>query len=134
MLNEGLKNADLKRSSEKNFGIVFSIAFAVFGVLAFLNDNNYFFFCTFSLLFLILAFKSPHSLKVYNVLWFRFGILLGAIVAPVIMFLVYCITIIPLSLWLKIRGADILKLKSKPHDESYWVQRTKKLGSMKNLY
>ena len=134
MLNEGLRNVDINRSSEKNFGIVFCIAFAVFAVLAFLNGNNYYIFCMFSLTFLILAFKNPHSLKVYNVLWFRLGILLGAVVAPVIMLLVYCITIIPLSLWLKIRRADILKLKPKPQDQSYWVQRTKKVGSMKNLY
>ena len=134
MENNGNPSAALKRPTEKSFGCVFAVIFAFFAIWAFIKETDFFIYTLISIVFLILAYVKPHSLKVFNVLWFKFGIFLGGFVAPIVMMLVYVFTIIPLSLWLRIIRKDLLKIKIRPNDLSYWVPRTTKMGSMKNLF
>ena len=124
----------VKRGSEKSFGIVFFIAFFIFGIYDFNYSFFDFFFFFISLIFLILAFTKPSILKFLNVLWFNIGIKLGGIVAPLVMMLVYLIGIIPVALLVKLFQADLLKLKTKKNVESFWISRRNKLESMKKQY
>lgn len=134
MENNGNTSVSLKRPSEKSFGIVFSVVFGLFALWAFIRETNFHIYLLISTLFLILAYIKPHSLKVFNIMWFKFGIFLGGFVAPLVMMLVYCFTLVPLSIWLRIRKKDILRIKVSPNENSYWVPRTNKVGSMKNLF
>ena len=82
----------------------------------------------------MLAFVAPQILVLPNKLWFKFGILLGSIIAPVIMALVYFITVLPTGLIMPFLGKDLLKLKLDKNAKSYWIERKEPMGSMKNQF
>lgn len=86
-----------------------------------------------SFVLFILAFAAPKALIVPNKLWFKFGMLLGATLSPVVMFLVYVATIIPTGLILKILGKDPLQQKIDHATLSYWIERTDEAQSMMRL-
>jgi len=58
-------------------------------------------------------------------LWIKFGFFLGLIVTPLFLTLVYILTIIPISLLIRIFNYDILKMKKSNH-KSYWITRNQK--------
>src|SRR5205807_10187158 len=73
--------------------------------------------------FLTLAYLRPSVLRPLNVIWFRLGLLLGAIVTPIVMGLLYVTTFVPTSLILRLAGRDLLGLGREPDRASYWVAR-----------
>jgi fumarate reductase subunit D len=73
-------------------------------------------------------------LTVPNLIWFKFGMLLGAIVAPVVMFLVYVTTFLPIGLILKATGKDLLRLRRDSAAKSYWITREDKPQSMSRQF
>jgi len=87
-----------------------------------------------SAVFLLLAFVAPQVLELPNKLWFKFGILLGSIIAPVVMALVYFSTVLPTGLIMRLLGKDILKQKLDKNAKSYWIERSEPIGSMKNQF
>ena len=60
--------------------------------------------------------------------------LLGSIVAPIVMALVYFITVLPIGLIMRLLGKDLLKLKLDKSAKSYWIERREPIGSMKNQF
>ena len=120
----------MKRSSEKSFGILFSIVFFLIAIWPLLGGNTIRFWAlSISFIFLILAFLKQELLKPLNVGWIKLGELLGKIVAPVVMALIYFFILTPLSFIIKIFGKDLLKIKfSKNH--SYWIKREKNITTM----
>ena len=83
---------------------------------------------------LLFAFLAPTILILPNKLWFKFGMLLGSIVAPIVMALVYFITVLPVGLIMRLLGKDILKQKLDKSAKSYWIERRESIGSMKNQF
>ena len=67
-------------------------------------------------------------------IWVKFGELLGKIIAPIVMALVYFVVLTPISLILRLIKKDILKLKILKNADSYWIKRIKKIGSMKKQF
>lgn len=89
---------------------------------------------TLSAVFLLLAFVAPQVLALPNKLWFKFGLLLGSIVAPIVMAFVYFVTVVPTGLIMRLLGKDLLKQKLDKNAKSYWIERKEPMGSMKNQY
>jgi hypothetical protein len=120
----------MKRSSEKSFGILFSIVFLFIAIWPLLEDNTIRFWAlSISFIFFVLAYLKQELLKPLNVGWIKLGESLGKIVAPVVMALIYFFILTPLSFIIKIFGKDLLKIKfSKNH--SYWIKREKNITSM----
>jgi hypothetical protein len=85
-------------------------------------------------IFLLLALLAPRILSSPNKLWFKFGLLLGSIVAPIVMALIYFVTILPTGLIMRLLGKDLLKPKLDKNAKSYWIERTEPVGSMKNQF
>jgi len=83
---------------------------------------------------LLLAFVAPKVLTRPNRLWFKFGILLGSVIAPVVMTLVYFATVLPIGLIMRLLGKDLLKQKLDKNAKSYWIERKEPMGSMKNQF
>ena len=79
----------------------------------------------------MLAIFSPKTLKIPNKLWFKFGIFLGGIIAPICMAIVFATTIVPVGLTLRLFGKDLLRLKLNPSAKSYWIKRIDEPQSMK---
>ena len=124
-----------EQSSPKSFGVVFSIVFLIFALYPLSNSKDiHLWAIIISAIFLLLAFVVPQALVLPNKLWFKFGILLGSIMAPVIMALVYFITVLPTGLIMRFLGKDLLKLKLDKNAKSYWIKRIEPIGSMKNQF
>jgi hypothetical protein len=69
-----------------------------------------------------------------NKLWFKFGIFLGSIIAPIVILIVYFITVIPTGLIMRLLGKDLLRQKLDKNTKSYWIERREPIGSMKNQF
>ena len=85
-----------------------------------------------SLIFLVLGLINSSILTPLNLLWLKFGILLGRVVSPIIMGLVFFGVVTPTGLIMKILKKDLLKLK-RSEKKSYWIERKTK-SEMKNQF
>jgi hypothetical protein len=119
------REEEIKTSSERAFGFVFATVFAIIGLLPLLHGNPV---RGWSLgvgaAFLIVALTAPKILAPLNRLWMKFGLLLHAIVNPVVMAFLFFSTVTPIALLLRLRGKDPLRLKLDPAARSYWIDRT----------
>ncbi len=124
-------------SSERSFGLVFAAAFAVIALLPLKSGGEVRAWALMvAALFLASALVRPSLLRPLNRLWFRFGLLLGRVVAPVVMALVFLVAVTPVAVIMRARGKDVLGLKLDPSARSYWTVRSpnKPLGSLKKQY
>ena len=120
----------MKKSSEKSFGILFSIVFLVISIWPLLQSFPIRFWALFiALIFLALAFLKKELLKPLNNAWIKFGETLGKIIAPIIMALIFFFILTPIGLALRMFKKDLLKLKTS-NDNSYWIKREKNITSM----
>ena len=125
----------IEQSSPKSFGIVFSIVFLIVALYPLINSEGLRIWAlVVSMIFFFLAFKVPRVLVFPNQLWFKFGLLLGSIVAPIIMAFVYFFTVLPTGLIMRLLGKDLLKQKLDKNTKSYWIERKEPMGSMKNQF
>ena len=65
--------------------------------------------------------------------WVKFGKILGKIVAPIVMGVIYFIIITPIGLFLRLIGKDLLQTKFSKNN-SYWIKREKNIGPMKRQF
>ena len=120
-----------KKSSNRSFGILFFLVFLGFGLWPLtkeMSPNIY--LITISVIFLILGLLNSKLLSPLNNLWIKFGEILGRIIAPLIMALVYFLILTPISLLLRAFGKDLLGLKYLKQQNSYWIKREKEIGTM----
>ena len=126
---------DLKKPSEKSFGIVFSIVFLLYTIYQLLIYQKFHFWSiALSILLLILAYFFSRILILPNKYWFKFGITLGSIVSPIIISIIYFVTVIPTGVVMRLLGKDLLKQNFNKKARSYWVERNEPIGSMKNQF
>ena len=124
----------IKISSNRSFGLVFFIVFLIISIYpVFYSEELRVWSAIVSLVFLILGIMNSKILTPLNKIWFRFGILLGKIVSPIVMGIVYFAVVFPTSLIMKSLGKDLLKLK-KNKEKTYWVESTSSKSSMKNQF
>ena len=129
-----MKNDNIKISSNKSFGIVFFIFFLVIAILPLLNDDNIRIWSLIvSIIFLILGFLNSQILTPLNKLWFKFGILLGNFISPIVMGIVFFVIVTPTSLIMRVLGKNLLNLK-KGNKKTYWIERSKIESKMKNQF
>ncbi len=124
----------IKISSNRSFGLVFFVVFLIISIYpVFYSEDLRVWSAIVSLVFLILGIMNSKILTPLNKIWFRFGILLGKIVSPIVMGIVYFAVVFPTSLIMKSLGKDLLKLK-KNKEKTYWVESTSSKSSMKNQF
>ena len=120
-----------KKSSNRSFGILFFIVFLGFGLWPLTKEMNpNVFLIIISIIFLILGILNSKVLSPLNNLWIKLGEILGKIIAPVVMALVYFLILTPISLLVRAFGKDLLGLKYLKQQNSYWVKRKKDIGRM----
>ena len=134
-MSESTSHIPTEQSSPKSFGIVFSIVFLIVALYPLINSEVIRVWSFFvSAVLLLLTLVAPNLLSLPNKLWFKFGILLGSIISPVLMALVYFATVLPTGLIMRFLGKDLLKQKLDKNAKSYWIERTEPIGSMKNQF
>jgi len=123
-----------KKSSDKSFGILFSIVFFLISVWPLLaGENIRIWSLVISIIFLILGLLNSKFLGPLNNSWIKLGEILGRVIAPIVMAIIYFIILTPLSLLIKLFGKDLLQLKFS-NVNSYWIKRKKNVGSMKKQF
>ena len=125
---------NIKISSNKSFGIVFFIFFLIVSIYPLFDDRTLrVWSLVISAIFLILGILNSKILTPLNKLWFKFGILLGKIVSPVVMGIVFFAVVTPISLIMKILKKDLLNMK-KNKKPSYWIAKSGPKSRMKNQF
>ena len=122
-----------KRSSNRSFGLLFFVVFLViaFWPLTKKSEINLY-LISIALIFLVLGLLNSKILSPLNKAWIKLGEILGRIVAPVVMAIVYFIILTPISLLVRLFGKDLIGMKfsNDIKKKSYWIKRKKNLGSM----
>jgi len=125
---------NIKISSNKSFGIVFFVVFLLIGLYPLIHDENIrIWSLIISCIFLVLGFLNSSILTPLNLLWFKFGILLGKLISPIIMGFVFFLVVTPTGLIMRLFKKDLLKLK-KNNAKSYWIERSINESNMKNQF
>ena len=123
-----------KISSNRSFGILFSIVFAIIAFWPIINGNPLrLWSIPISIIFLVLGLLNSKLLNPLNIIWVKFGELLGRIIAPIVMAIIYFIIVTPIGLFMRLIGKDLLNLKFSKSN-TYWIKREKKVGSMKKQF
>jgi len=123
-----------KRSSNRSFGILFFLVFFFIGIWPILNEESLRVWSIIvAIIFLVLGLLKSKILNPLNKTWVKIGEILGLVVAPIVMALIYFIVLTPLSFIIKLFGKDLLKTKYSKID-SYWIKRKKNVGSMKKQF
>ena len=134
-MSESIKHFSNEKSSPRSFGVLFSIVFLIIAFYPKLNSQDLMKApLVVSFVFILLALAVPSALVIPNRIWYKFGLLLGSVIAPIVMMLVYFSTVLPTGLIMRLLGKDLLKKKLDKNAKSYWVKRTEPMGSMKNQF
>ena len=122
-------------SSNRSFGILFFLVFLLIGLWPLINQGNpRQIFIIFSLIFLVLGILNSKILTPFNKLWIKFGEILGRVIAPIVMAIIYFIVLTPISFIVRLFGKDLLNLRFIKNKETYWINRDKKIGSMRKQF
>lgn len=114
----------IKTSSDRSFGLVFTTVFGIIGLIPLWHGQPLLWWSLIlASLFLILSLIQPKILHPLNQVWTRFGLLLHKIVSPVVMSVLFFLTVVPIGLLMRLFGKDPLKLRFDPQAKSYWIIR-----------
>ena len=129
-----MKKNNIKISSNRSFGIVFFILFFIIAIFPLLSDGNIrVWSAALSIIFLILGLMNSSILYPLNKIWFKFGILLGKIVSPIVLGVIFFFVVTPIGILMKILGKDLLNLKNN-NEKSYWIKRSEIKSKMKDQF
>ena len=121
-----MKFSDIELPSNYKFGFFFTIIFILIGVY-FLYGTSiriaYIFFVLAAAFFIITIIKAEALLPL-NKLWMRFGLMIGVIVSPILLGIIFFGLFTPISLLMKVFGRDELRLKLFKR-QSHWKMRSK---------
>ena len=124
---------NIKRKDNITFGILFFVFFLIIGLYPLKSDGAIRIWSVlFSLVFLIITIIRPNLFTFLNKLWIKFGILLGRIISPIVMGLVFFCVVTPIGVLVRILKKDVMGLKRGA--SSYWINREDKIQSMKKQF
>mgnify|MGYP006152127291 CR=1 FL=1 len=123
-----------KLPSNRSFGILFFIVFFVIALWPIFKANEIRVWSVIiSLIFLILGIFNSKALSPLNKLWMKFGLLLGSIISPIVMGIIFFGVVTPTGLLMKLFKKDILNLK-KNTNKTYWLNKDNSNNDMKNQF
>ena len=128
-------NYKIKISSNRNFGLVFFVVLLIIALWPLKYESDIRLWAIIlSLVFLVLGVLNSKFLSPLNKLWFKFGILLGSIVSPIVMGAVFFIVVTPIGLIMRFLGKDLLRINKNKTISTYWINRDKQKKTMKKQF
>ena len=125
---------EIKIGSNRSFGIVFFTVFLIIATYPLINNGEIrIWSLILSLVFLILGLLNSKILYPLNKIWFKFGLLLGKLVSPLIMAIIFFLVVTPIGLFMRILDKDLLNLKFNKV-KSYWIKKNEQKSRMKNQF
>ena len=125
---------NIKISSNRSFGIVFFFVFLIIALYPIINSGELrLWSLLISIIFLILGLINSNILTPLNKIWFKFGLLLGKIISPIIMGIIFFCVVTPIGLFMRLLKKDILNLKFS-NLNTYWIKKEGPKSKMKNQF
>ena len=120
-----------QNNQNRGFGLLFFIVFLVLALWPLTKKGEInFYLISIALIFLILGLFNSKILSPLNKVWIKFGEILGRVIAPIVMAIVYFLILTPISLLVRLFGKDLIGMKFSNDIKSYWIKRKKHIGSM----
>lgn len=119
-----MKFNEIRLPSNRKFGFFFTFLFCL-SVIYFINKNNNFLaylFIFLAAIFLSITLFKPNALLPLNKLWMNFGLMLGMIVNPIVLGMIFFFLFTPVAFFMRLFRRDQLRLQIKG-DNSYWIER-----------
>ena len=128
-------NDSIKISSNRSFGIFFFVVFLFIALYPITySEDIRIWSLIISFIFIILGLLNSKILTPLNKLWFKFGVILGKIISPIIMGIIFFLVVTPIGLIMKVLGKDLLRLKYNKKDNTYWIEKNGPKSKMKNQF
>ena len=125
----------IKMSSNRSFGLVFFFVLIIIGLWPLKNNGDLrIYFIVLSIPFLILGLINSKLLNPLNLLWFKFGILIGSFIAPIVMGIIFFLVVTPTGLIMKMFGKKMLDEPFDKSKKSYWINCNKQASSMRKQF
>ena len=129
------QKSKIEVSSNRSFGLVFFVVFLIIGLWPLLHEDQFKIWSLFfSLFFLVLGLMNSKLLTPLNLLWTKFGILLGNVFAPIVMSFIFFLVVTPIGLLMRIMGRDLLRTKYNKSGKTYWIKREKRITKMNQQF
>tara|TARA_B100000902_G_scaffold393853_1_gene448941 strand:+ start:545 stop:928 length:384 start_codon:yes stop_codon:yes gene_type:complete len=126
--------SDIKIGSNRSFGVVFFIVFVLIAFYPLLNKGEIRTWSLFiSLIFLILGILNSKILSPLNKIWFKFGIILGKIISPLVMGIIFFVIVTPIGILMRFLKKDLLNIEFNKN-KSYWIEKNEPKSKMKNQF
>jgi len=121
---------DIELPSNRKFGYFFSVVFGVAAMYFCAIDSLIWsaVFGVLAVLFVLITVAKADLLLPLNKLWMRFGLLLGMIISPIVLGLIFFALFTPIAIMMRLFGRDELRLKVK-EQRSHWLQRKTEINS-----
>ncbi len=118
------RHAEVERFSDRSTGLVFGGFFLVVALFPLLRGGRFRLWALcLSGGFVLLALLVPRVLSPLSAVWFRLGLLLGAVMNRVVTALLFYVVFTPVALVLRLLGKDLLHLRPAPEASTYWIAR-----------
>ena len=125
---------NVKISSNRSFGLFFSLVFFIIAIWPIKNSGDIReWSLIISSILLILGATNSRLLNPLNKLWFKFGLLLGKVVSPIVMGIIFFLIVTPIGIFMRLLKKDLLRLKYNNSD-TYWIEKDEKKSTMKNQF
>jgi FtsH-binding integral membrane protein len=113
-----------KTASDRSFGLVLAGFFALLGVLSlWRHGERWPLWLGLAVVALALGLAAPKRLAPANRIWTKFGLLLHAVVSPIMLGLIFYLCIAPIGFLMRLSGKDPLRRRYEPQADSYWIKR-----------
>ncbi len=124
------KLSEIELPSNKKFGYFFTLIFLIITGYFFLNKslNLAYVFATISITLFFITIVKADLLSYPNKLWIQFGLLLGMIISPIVLGVLFFVLFTPTAIIMKLFGRDELRIKFK-RNTSYWIVRENQINS-----
>ena len=124
------KLSEIELPSNKKFGYFFTLIFIVITGYFFLNKslNLAYLFAAISITLFFITLVKADLLLYPNKLWIQFGLLLGMIISPIVLGVLFFVLFTPAAIIMKLYGRDELRIKFKK-STSYWIVRENQINS-----
>ena len=124
----------IKIGTNRSFGIVFFIVFIIISLYPLIDGENIrVWSLIISIIFLVLGLLNSKLLNPLNKIWFKFGLLLGKIISPIVMGIIFFLVVTPIALFMRLIKKDLLNLKFNKKN-TYWIEKSGPKSKMKNQF
>ena len=122
--------SQIELPSNRKFGYFFTIVFMLLTIYLHGNDHTFsaFVFAATGAIFLFVTLLDADKLLPLNKLWMQLGFILGMIISPIILGVVFYVIFTPTALFMRIKGRDELRLGANNH-KSFWILRSENIKS-----